>query len=95
MSDIALLQVSLPKDILPLLGNQSQAGETAREFILLGLYQEGRISGGKVAELLGLNKSGFVALLARRDINYFHLNSEEWNEEVNTAKNWDTNIDNS
>lgn len=95
MSDIALLQISLPKDILPLLGNQSQANEMAREFILLGLYQEGRISGGKVAELLGLNKSGFVALLARRDINYFHLNSEEWNEEANTAKKWDTNIDNS
>lgn len=94
MTDMTLLQIALPKDILALLGNKLQAGEIAREFILLGLYQEGRISGGKVAELLGLTKRGFVALLARRDMDYFRLTSEEWDEEADIARKWNTGIGN-
>ncbi len=88
MTDTALLEIALPKDILTLLGNKSQAGETVREFILLGLYQEGRISGGKAAELLQLTKRGFVALLARRGLDYFRLTPEEWEEETRIAGNW-------
>lgn len=85
MTDTALLEIALPKDILALLGNKSQAGETVREFVLLGLYQEGRLSGGKAAELLQLTKRGFVALLARRGVDYFHLTPEEWDEEAAIA----------
>lgn len=95
MTDISLLQIALPKDILALLGNKSQAGEIAREFVLLGLYQEGRISGGKAAELLELTKHGFVTLLVRKGMDYFHLTPEEWDEEADTARKWNTNIGNS
>ena len=90
MTDITLLQIALPNDILALLGNKSQAGEIAREFVLLGLYQEGRISGGKAAELLGLTKHGFVTLLARRDMDYFRLTPEEWDEEADIARKWNS-----
>ncbi|MGC1378723.1 MAG: UPF0175 family protein [Anaerolineales bacterium] len=92
MTDIALLQIALPKDILALLGEKSQAGEIVRELILLGLFQEGRISGGKTAELLGLTKRGFVTLLARKGMDYFRLTPEEWDDEATIARNWDTSL---
>jgi predicted HTH domain antitoxin len=82
MTDIATLQIMLPKEFLALLGAQPQAAEIAKEFIILGLYQEGRISGGKAAELLGLTKHGFVSLLARKGLDYFRLTSDEWAKEV-------------
>jgi predicted HTH domain antitoxin len=88
MSRTAILQIVFPKDLLALLGAKPQAAETAKELIILGLYQENRISGGKAAELLGLTKRGFVSLLARKGIDYFRLTPDEWAEEVATVKAW-------
>ena len=67
---------------------QFQAAEVVKEYIILGLYQENRISGGKAAELLGVTRRGFVALLARKGIDTFRLTSDEWAEEVDTVKAW-------
>jgi predicted HTH domain antitoxin len=91
MSDtLVMLQIPFSKDLAALLGTQSQAAEKARELIILGLYQENRISGGKAAELLGLTRLGFVSLLTRKGIDYFHLTPDEWAEEVATVKAWST-----
>jgi predicted HTH domain antitoxin len=57
---------------------QFQSAEVVKEYIILGLYQEDRISGGKAAELLGVPRRGFVALLARKGIDTFRLMSDEW-----------------
>ena len=92
MTETATLQIVLPKEFLALLGAQPQAVETAKEFIILGLYQEGRISGGKAAELLGLTKRGFVSLLARKGLDYFRLTPEEWDEEVAAARAWNATM---
>jgi len=86
MSNVATLQIEFPKDLLALLGAQPKAAETAKEFVILGLYQESRISGGKAAELLGLTRRGFVSLLARKGMDYFRLTPDEWAEEVSSAK---------
>jgi predicted HTH domain antitoxin len=80
------LEIALPSEFVALLGTQPQAAATAREYIVLGLFQEDRISGGKAAELLGLTRLGFVALLARKGIPYFRLTSDEWAKEAATAK---------
>lgn len=88
MSDTATLRIAFPKDLLALLGAQPQAAETAREFVILGLFQENRISGGKAAELLGLTRRGFVALLARKGMDYFRLTPDEWAEEAAAVKAW-------
>ena len=53
-----------------------------REYIILGLFQEAHISGGKAAELLDLNRRDFIALLARKGIPYFRLEREEWDAEA-------------
>ena len=83
------LEIVLPVEFVALLGAQATAA--AREYIILGLYQEDRISGGKASELLGLTRLGFVALLARKGIPYFRLSSDEWANEVAAVKQWGTN----
>lgn len=92
MTETTTLQIVLPKEFLALLGAQPQAVEVAKEFIVLGLYQEGRISGGKAAELLGLTKRGFVSLLARKGLDYFRLTPDEWAEEATVAKTWNASM---
>ena len=82
MSTEITLPITLPREFLALLGAPSQASEAIKEFTILGVYQEGRISGGKAAELLGLTRRGFLALLARRGIPYFRLDPQEWEAEV-------------
>lgn len=88
MAQTMTLRLEFPTDLATLLGVQAQATELAKEYIVLGLYQENRISGGKAAELLGVTRRGFVALLARRGIDYFRLTPDEWAEEVDTVKAW-------
>ena len=88
MRDTTMLQIEVPKELLALLGTKPQAAEVAREFVILGLYQESRISAGRAAELLGLTKRGFVSLLGRKGIDYFRLTPDEWKEEVDTVKAW-------
>ena len=82
MAENLTLAISLPREFIALLGAPSQASETAREYIILRLFQEARISGGKAADLLGLTRQGFIALLARKGIPYFRLEPEEWDAEV-------------
>lgn len=48
----------------------------------MGLFQEARISDGKAAELLGLTRRGFVALLVCKGIPNFRLDPEEWEAEA-------------
>jgi len=88
MSCMTTLHIEFPREFAALLGSHPQAVQIAREFIILGLYQENRISGGKAAELLGLTRRGFVSLLARKGIDYFRLAPDEWDEEVAIVKDW-------
>jgi len=74
------LQLEVPAEIAVLLGGRRQATEAAREHIILGLYQESRISGGKAAELLGLTRGGFISMLARKGLDYFRCTNFHMSE---------------
>jgi len=82
MADTFILPVTLPREFVALLGAPPQASETVREYVILGLFQEARISGGKAAQLLGLTRRGFLALLARKGIPQIRLEPDEWDAEV-------------
>ncbi len=85
------LHLTLPKDLADLLGPaQGQAAENVKEFAVIGLFQEGRISAGKAAELLGLTLPGFASLLARKGIDYFRFDEQDWANEVAAVQNWET-----
>jgi predicted HTH domain antitoxin len=84
-----VVEVTLSKDLFEMLGySKSRAEEAIKEFSVLGLYLEQRISAGKAAELLGVRKREFVRLLARRGIPYFDYTDEELDEEFRTVDAW-------
>jgi predicted HTH domain antitoxin len=84
-----VLEVTMPKDLFAMLGfSKSKVEEAVREFSVLGLYLEQRISAGKAAELLGIRKREFIRLITRRGIPYFDYTDEELDEEFQSVDEW-------
>lgn len=80
------IEVELPSDlVLALNVEPSELGRRAREWILLELFQEGIISAGKAAEVLGLTKSGFLQLLDLHGLPYLDASYEELERQVDVA----------
>ncbi|MBE2269167.1 MAG: UPF0175 family protein, partial [Anaerolinea sp.] len=75
-----------PRDMLVALNiTASEASQVAKELVVLELFREGEISGGKAAEILGLTKFQFMSLLATRDISYLDLDGRSLQDDVQTA----------
>ena len=88
--EMMTLEVSVPKDLFVALGfTQAQAVEQLKEFSIVGLYQERRISAGKAAELLNLTKAEFVRLLASKNVSYFDYTPEELAAESRAIDDWE------
>lgn len=80
------IEVELPSDlVLALNVEPAELGRKAREWILLELFQEGIISAGKAAEVLGITKSGFLQLLDLHGLPYLDANYEELERQVDVA----------
>jgi predicted HTH domain antitoxin len=60
----------------------------ASELIVLELYRQTRISGGKAAELLGEPLASFLRRAAHADIPYFNLTSDELRQEIESAQDF-------
>ncbi len=90
--DTMVLEVTLSKDLFSRLGfSKGEAEEAIKEFAVLGLYLEHKISAGKAAELLGIRKRGFIRLLARKGIPYFDYSDEELDQEFRASDEWKRN----
>lgn len=84
-----VLEVPLSKDLFSKLGfSKAEAVEAVREFSVLGLYLERKISSGKAADLMGIRKREFIRLLARKGIPYFDYTVEELDGEFRAMDDW-------
>lgn len=84
-----VLEVTLSKDLYSRLGfSQREAEEAIKEFSVLGLYLEHKISAGKAADLLGIRKREFVRLMARKGIPYFDYSDRELENEFRAVDEW-------
>jgi predicted HTH domain antitoxin len=73
------VQLELEEDLIDLLRpGKRPVEETARELIVLELYRQGLISGGRAAELLGKSRLEFVRDAAELRIPYFRMDEQEW-----------------
>ncbi len=80
------IEVELPSDLIVALNVEpSELGRRAREWILLALFQEGVISAGKAAEILGTTKAGFMQLLDLHGLPYLDASCEELERQVEVA----------
>ena len=73
-----IVEVELPRDLLAALNiPASEAGHRAKEWVAIELFREGEISAGKAAEILGMTKMQFIALLDKRGVSYLDLDPGE------------------
>jgi predicted HTH domain antitoxin len=81
------MPVMLDKDVIELLGDSpEQIERAALEIIVLDLYRRHEISGGRAAELLGLEKLAFIRWSGSLGIPYFDMTPEQWEHEVRSIK---------
>lgn len=81
------VEIELPRNLLTALDiPESDLGRQAREWVLLELFQEGRISAGKAAEILGLSKTRFIDLLNLRHLPYLDADLEDLKRETAAAE---------
>jgi hypothetical protein len=77
------MPVMLDKDVIELLGDSpEQIERNVLEILVLDLYRRHEISGGRAAELLGLEKLAFIRWSGSLGIPYFDMTPEQWEHEV-------------
>ena len=81
------VQIELDPDVVALLeGLHLPVKDAARELIVLELYRQGSLSGGRSAEILGLSREGFIQHASARGIPYLQLSGEELRLEVEESE---------
>jgi predicted HTH domain antitoxin len=83
------MAVSIPLDpelAAVLEGYDKPVTDAARELMVLELYRQGRISSGKAAALLNMQRLEFIQYSSRLGIPFFDMTDEEWQAEVDRAK---------
>ena len=81
-----VFQVKIPSELVRLGYNQEDVQRQVREWLVLSLFTEGRISSGKAARLLGISRVDFLALLRKRGIAYINYSPHELEEEFEAAR---------
>lgn len=81
------IEIDLPRDLLAALNiPESDLRRRAKEWVVLELFQEGEISAGKAAEILGISKARFIDLLDQRKLPYLDATSQELEREASAAE---------
>ena len=57
--------------------------DVIKEAAVLELYREGKISSGKAAEMLGMDRFEFIKYAGKKGIPFIRITPEELQEEVN------------
>jgi len=77
------IPLEFPSEVLDMLATtyQDSAG-ILKEAATLELYREGKLSSGKAAELLGMERFEFIRYAGMKGIPYIRITQDELKEEV-------------
>lgn len=77
------VQIVFPSEILEALSTSYQdSEELLKEAAVLELYREGRISSGKAAEVLGMERFEFIRYAGMKGIPFLRISPDDLEEEV-------------
>ncbi len=77
------IELTFPSEVLDMLSTTYQDdANMIKEAAVLELYREGKISSGKAAEILGMDRFEFIRYAGKKGIPYIRMTSEELEEEV-------------
>lgn len=81
------IKVPFPSEILEKISTTYQdSASLIREAAVLELYREGKISSGKAAGILGMERFEFIRYAGMKGIPYIRITPKELEEEVNLLK---------
>jgi len=79
--------LELEKELADLLRPaQGRLEDALKEYLVLELYRRRKISSGKAAELLGMERLEFIRYASRMGIPFLDMDEEEWAEEVRNIR---------
>ena len=77
------IELSFPSEVLDMLSTTYQDNaEMIKEAAVLELYREGRLSSGKAAEILGMDRFEFIKYAGMKGIPFIRITPEELEEEA-------------
>ncbi len=80
------MTLQIEDDLTKILQATNESPEkAARELIVLELFRQHRISGGRAAELLNVSREDFIRQAADAGIPYFDYDSDELAQEIASA----------
>ena len=78
--------VEVPEEAMELFGEGPERfGHRMYEAAVVRWYDEGRISSGRAAAMLGISRADFLDLLARYQVSPFQYSAQELKEEFHRA----------
>ena len=80
--------VVVDDELAALLEQEQPLDQAARETIVMGLFQRGKISSGKACELLGLERMDFMRRANELAVPVYLTTEEEWEREKATIDSW-------
>ncbi len=88
------LEIPYPEELPETLGKSPEAFEQELRFLVAAkLYELGRISSGRAAELAGLERVEFLNNLGRYHISIFNYPLEELDREIQEARSRAEGVD--
>ena len=83
----AKITLELPTDLLTSLKiPKSELEDRAKDWVVLELFQEAKISAGKAGQILGISKVQFIELLNQHGLPYLDASAQELAQEIAAAE---------
>lgn len=79
-------EIKIPKPLAEFGFDQSKIQQHVVEWLILSLFTQNRISSGKAARLMDMNRIQFLALLRQYNIPYIDYNNDELLEEFEAVE---------
>lgn len=80
------IEIRVPQSLLEYGLRTEEIQLRVAEWLAISLFIEGRVTSGKAASLLGLNRVQFLQMLRQRGVNYVDFTTEEVAEELAAAE---------
>ena len=85
----ATFEVTVPPALVQYGFSQDHVQRNVNEWLVLSLFTDSHISSGKAANLLGISRIDFLALLRKRGIAYIDYSAQELAEEFDAVDELD------
>ena len=93
MAKLEEIEVAFPKEVLlATKENKEEFKKRVKLLTAIKLFQQGKISSGLGAVIVGCTKREFFKLLAEEEVNLLNYTDEEWKEEVEASKKFSQTV---